>query len=110
MRSATKVGKGTVLIVGNRSIFKLADELALVLVTLVGEILHSLSLGNIDSLEVFLGSGKLDDFLFDLWKVGLGNLIAIEVHIIVETVFNCRTYTELHTRIERLESLCHKMR
>ena len=44
VRTTAKIGECTVLVVCNRTVFKLADELAFVLVALLFEMLHRLGL------------------------------------------------------------------
>ena len=109
MRAAAKVGKGTIFIIRNGSVFQLADQLALVRISFLLEILQGIGLGDLDALEVLLLAGQLQHLLLDCGQVGIRNLRAIQVHIIVESVFNGRSDTEFYTRIEGLEGLCHKM-
>ena len=109
MRSAAEVGESTVGIIGNGTVFEFADEFALILVALLLEILHCLGLGHLYALEIFLPLGKFEHFLLDLGQVGFGKGGAGEVDIIVEAVLDSGSDAELHTGIEALEGLCHKV-
>ena len=109
MRAAAKVGKGTIFIIRNGSVFQLADQLALVRISFLLEILQGIGLGDFDAFEVLLFAGQLQHLLLNCSQVGIRNLRAIQVHIIVESVFNGRSDTEFYTRIEGLEGLCHQV-
>ncbi len=109
MRSAAEVCERAVLIICNGSVLKLADEFAFVLVALLGEVLHSLVLGHVDSLEFLFRACKFQHLLLDLRQVRVRNLVSAEIHVIIEAVLDCRTDTELDSRIERLERLGEKM-
>ena len=50
-----------------------------------------------------VSSGKIS------YMVGNAYLLSAEIHVIVETGLDCRTYAELYARIKRLKRFCHKM-
>ncbi len=109
VRSAAEVGEVAVLVEGDGAVLEVADEFALVLVALLGEVLESLGLADLGAYELLLLAGELDHLVLDGLEFGLNELMAAEIDVIVESVLDCRSDTELDARIESLESFCHKM-
>ena len=109
VRAAAEVGEVSVRVERDGPVLKLVYEFALVLVALPGEIVQGLGLGNLPAFESLLGLRELLHLVLDRLQVGIGNLPASEVHIIVEPRFDGRAHTELHTRVKSLQRLRHKM-
>ena len=109
MRAAAEVGEFTVAVVCDGTVLELADELALVLVSLFLEVLHRLALGDVYPLEMLLLACEFEHLLLNLRKVGVGDGLSPEVHVVVESVLYGRSNTELHARIESLEGLGHQV-
>ena len=109
MRSAAEVSEITVCVECDSSVLKLADKLALVLVTLLCECLESLLLRNLSPYECILLTCKLDHLFLDRLKVCLYKRLSAKINIIIETCLNRWSDTELHSRIKSLESRSKKV-
>ena len=109
MRAAAKIREGSVCIVGDGAVGKLADELALVLVALRLEMLHGVCLGDFDPGEILLTPGEFEHFLLHLGKVCVCDGAPAEVYVIVEAVFDCGADSELNARIDGFEGFCHEV-
>ena len=109
MRSAAKVGEIPVRVERYGSVGKFTDEFTFVLVTLCRECLHCLSLGNFPAYELLVSAGEFNHLVLNCLKVGFGNLLSSEIHIIVETILYCRPDSEFHSGIKGLKSLRHKV-
>ena len=109
VRSAAEIGEVAVLIERNGAILKVGNKLALVLVTLLGEVLHCVGLGYFSAFEGFLRAGKFHHLFLDIPEVRLRNLTPSQIHVIVETGLYGGSYTELHARVKGFERLGHKV-
>ena len=109
MRSAAQIGECSVGVVCDGTVSKVADEFTLVFLSCLGEMLHCLGLWYIDADELLLLACKFEHLLLDPREVGIGNLVAGKVHVVIETVLDCRADTELHSREEFLKSLGHEV-
>ena len=107
--SAAKVGEVTILVESDGTVLESLDELTLVRIALFLKIFHSVGLGHFHSFESLLGLRQFKHFLFNGGKVGVADLPSAEIHVIVETGLDSRTYAELDSRIKRFERFCHKM-
>ena len=110
VRATAQVCELAVGIISNGTVFQLGDELLLVLVSLFGEILHSIGLGHLDAAEVLLLAGKLQHLVFDGLEVCVREGAAVHVHVVIEAVFDGRADTELHAREKGLQRLGHQVR
>ncbi len=109
VRSAAKVREMTVGIVSDRSVGEFADEFALVLVTGPLKMLEGVGLGHVLTDEILLLAGQLKHPLLDLREIGVGDLAAAKVHVIVESVLDGRSDAELDAREYILECLRHQV-
>ena len=109
MRAAAEVGEGAILVISNGAVLQLADQLALVGIALLGEVLQGIGLGDLDALEVLFVLGQFEHLLLDLGQVGVRDGRAAEVHVVVETIFDRGTDTELDAGIQGLERLRHQV-
>ena len=109
MRAAAEISEITVGIEGDCAVFEVVYQFALVLVALLREVVKGLGLGHLPAFESLLGLGELLHLILYGLEVGIRNLTASEVDIIIETRFNGRAYSELYARIEGLQRLGHQM-
>ena len=109
VRSAAEVGEMAVGVVGDGAVGEFADELALVLVTSLLEVLESVGLGHVLTDEVLLLAGQLKHSLLDLGEISVGDLTAAQIHIIVESVLDGRSDSELDAREYVLKGLRHQV-
>ncbi len=109
VRSAAQVREGSVLIIGNGSVFQFADQLALVRIAFLFEMLERVRLGNGDTLESLLLAGQFEHLLLYLREVSLGEGLAIHVDIIIEAILDGRSDAELDTRIQGFEGFRHQV-
>ena len=109
MGPTAQVGKIAVCVEGNGSVLKFADELAFVLVTLCGESFHCLLFRNLATDKLFVLACKFNHLVLDGLQFCLRQLPASEIDVIVATVLNCRTDSELDSRIQSLKGFCHQM-
>ena len=109
VRATAEIGKVSVGVESDGTVLKLADEFALVLISLLCEGLESLLLGYLSSDERILLACKLDHLVLDSLEIGLYEILLTEVNVIIETCLDCWSYTELHSRVKSLESSSKKM-
>ena len=109
MRAAAKVGEVAVLVICDGAVLKLVYEFHLVLVAFCGEVLQGVSLAYVNSLVLFLAGCEFQHLLLDLGKVGICDLLAAEVHVVIKSVLDGRADTKLDSGVQGLQSLCHKM-
>ena len=108
MRTTTEVGERTVGIECDGTILEVADKLNLVLVTLLGEGLQCLSLRNLRANHRLLVTSEFGHLVFNLLQVSLGDCYG-RIYVIVESVVDSRTDTELNTWVECLQGLCQQV-
>ena len=72
--------------------------------------LHRFRLGHINPGVVLLLSGKLKHPLLNLREIGVSDLVASEIDIIIETILDGRSDTELDPGEQVLKSFSHKVR
>ena len=109
VRTAAEVGKTTVLVECDGTVFQVVDEFHLVGVALLGKVLKGVRLGDLAALESFFGACQFDHLVFDLLEIGLADLPVPQVHVVVESCLYGRAYAEFHARIQGLESFGHKV-
>ena len=91
------------------AIFKLADQLALEGLTLVAKTLQSICLGDVGANHSLFACHDFLHLLFDFWEIGACDDVFTWVDIVVETVFDGWTDTELNTVVEFLKSFCQQV-
>ena len=109
VRSAAEVGEMPVGIVGDGTVGKFADKLALVLVAGLLEVLESIGLGHVLTDEVLLFAGQFKHSLLNLGEISVRDLTAAQIHIIVESVLDGRSDAELNAREYVLKGLRHQV-
>ncbi len=109
MGSAAQIGEIAVRIERDGPVFEISDKFAFIFVTLFGEGLHRLFLGNFPTHETLLRPGQFHHLVLYLLQVTLHQCHTGNIHIIVETVLDGRSDTEFDTRIQAFQSLGHQM-
>ena len=109
VRSTAEIGKIAILVECNLAVLEFADKFELVLVTFLREIFYCIFLGDMGAFELLLTACKFQHLLLDSREIRVGKLLSAKVNVIIESVFDSRSDTELHTRIKGFESLCHKV-
>ena len=111
MGTLTEVGEITLGVGSDLTVLEFGNQLTFITLSCVTEGFEGISfadLGAHDGLFAFL---NLRDLRFDCLKIRILDDYSLGGHhIIIKTVFNCRADTELDTRIEFLERLCHQVR
>ena len=111
MRTFAEVGESTLCISSYVSVLKFGDEFAFVGLSFGCKVSKRICFAYLTAYERLFALLNLLHLLLYNGQVGFFNSLTISgKHIVVEPVFDCRTYTELNTRVEFLQSLCHKVR
>ncbi len=104
VRTTAQVGECTLRIGGDMSVFQFGNQFALIGFSTVAELLQRIRFRNVFSYYgLFLGC-QFRHFRFDSRQVRLFDCCFARIYIIVESVFDGRTDTELDARIELLQS------
>ncbi len=109
VRAAAKVGEATVLIESDGAIFQVMDKFHFVGVSLLGEILEGVSLGNLGTLENLFGACEFNHLVLDLLEIRFAYLGVSKIHVVVEARLDCGAHAELYARIQRLQGFRHKV-
>ena len=109
VRTAAEVGERAIGVERNCTVLQCLDQLHFVLVALLGECAQSLSLSYFGAYDSLLGASQLGHLLLDTWQVALGDGHGA-INVVVETVLDCGTDTELNAGVECLQSLCQQVR
>ena len=109
MRTAAEVGEGTVGVERNRSVLQVAYKFALVLVALLGELRESVGFRHLRAHHRLLVAGQFDHLRLDFRKVRFENRRR-RIDVVVESLLDSRTDTELDARVESLQSLGEQVR
>ena len=107
--TAAQVGERTLGVGGYVAVLKFADKLALVLLVAVAKHFHRIGFGYVGSDNRLFLLSELNHLGFDFGEVGGCYGVTVGVDVVVESVFNGRSYTELHARVELLESFGEKV-
>ena len=107
MRTTTEVGKVTLCIGGDGTVFKvLLNVLALVGLAVGSKLLQGIGLGHLLANHCFFLGSQLLHFFFNLGKIALLDHFAVgQQHIIEESILDSRSETKLNARIQLLQSL-----
>ena len=97
--ATAQIGKITVGVEADRTIFECTDQLHFIFITLFRIGIERFSLRNLTTCNRLFGSGQLLHFLLDLGQVRLCDGYR-RVHIIIESILNAGTDTEFDPRIE----------
>ena len=110
MRAAAEVGEVALGVGGDVAVFEVGDKFILVGLTAIAEELERIGLGNGGAVERFLSLGYFDHFLLDLSEIFFANHNTFGGHyIVVKTIFDGGTDTELRTGPEFLNGFGHKV-
>ena len=111
MRSTAKIGKAALRICGDVAVFQFGNQFTLVSFASVAEHLQSICLGYALAHKLLLACSQFNHFLFDGRQIALFDCHAIpRINVVIESVLNGRTDTELNARIKFLQSLCQQVR
>ena len=111
VRTSTEVGESTLCIGGDMSVLELRDEFAFICLSFRAELVKCVCFGDRLLAELLFLSAKFHHLGFDSREVRvLDGLSFGWHHIIVETILDSRTDTELDTGIELLQRLRHEVR
>ena len=109
MGPAAQVGEAAVGVEGDGTVLETSDEVALVLVAFLSIGVHGLGLGYFLAYEMLFLAGQLYHLVLDLLEVRVGDGPVPQIHVIVESVLDRRTDTELDAGIEQLQGLGHQV-
>ena len=110
VRATAEVGKTTLRVKGDFTVFEVFEQLQLVGVLLFGEIGNGISLRDFLADVAVLLLGQLQHFLLDFGKVLAGNAAAFaEVDVVVEAVFDGRADGQLHAGVQCLKGFGHEV-
>ena len=110
MRSTAQVGEIALSIGGDVSVLEFGNKLTLERLSVVSEELERIGLADVAAHHSFFSCHEFIHFLFYLLEIGTGYSVLTRVDVIVEPVFNSRTYTELNALIKFLQSLGQQVR
>ncbi len=110
VRSAAEIGERSLRIGRDVSVLKLAYKLALVDFAAVAEHTERVGLGNVLADDILLAAGKLEHLLLYFREILGGDLMLAGIYVVIESVFDGRTDSELHTGVKFLKGLCEKVR
>ena len=109
MPPTTKVGEGTMVAEGDRTIFEGFDKFSFVLI-FACVVRQGFGFAHRAHFERVFASCYFQEFSFDSRKIFFGNRFAVEIDIVIETISDGRTYGELDTGVELFERLCQDVR
>ena len=109
MRTTTQIGKCTLCISCNLTVFQFIDQLNFILFASVAKHLQSISLGNICTNNSFFLCYQFHHLGFDSSKITVFNNSFTRIYVIVESIFNGRTDTEFNARVQLLQSFSHQV-
>ena len=109
VRAAAQVREVAVLVEGDGPVLEVLDQFALVGIPLLLEVFHRIGLGDLRTLESFLGTGQGGHLVLDGLEVGIGDLPVAQVHVVVESGLNGRTHAEFGARVQGFDRLRHQV-
>ena len=111
MRTAAEVGERALRISGDMAVLQFGDQFAFICLPLVAKSLEGIGLGDGLLHERFFLRTQFHHLVLNGGKAGVVDDHALGGHhVIVESVLDSRSYTELDTRIEFLQRLGHEVR
>ena len=111
MRTLTQVGEVALGVGGYMSVLQLRDKLTLICLTFLSEVGKSVCFAYVFAAEHLLALLYLLHLLLYTRQVRLfDGLTVSRENIVIETVLDSRTYTELNTGIQLLQCLSHEVR
>ena len=109
VRATTKVGKRTLCISSNVTVFQFRNQLTFICFTSFSEFLQSVFLGNAFAHQSFFLGCQFCHFCFDNRQIRVLNGSFSRIYVIIETVFDSRTDTKLNARIKFLQCFCQQV-
>ena len=109
MGPAAQVGEAAVGVEGDGTVLETSDEVALVLVAFLSIGVHGLGLGYFLAYEMLFLAGQLYHLVLDLLEVRVGDGPVPQIHVIVESVLDRRSDTELDAGVKEFQCLGHKV-
>ena len=99
VRTTAQVGKRTLRISRDLTVFQLADKLCFILFASVTEHFHGICLRNVLASDFLFLRYQFEHLCFDGREIAFFDNCFTRIHIIVEPVFNSRSDTELNAGI-----------
>ena len=91
------------------SVFQFRNQLALISLTSLTKHLQGIFLGNAGTDQCFFLCSQFCHFLFDSRQVTFLDHCISRIYIVIESVLDSRTDTELNARVQFLQSFCQQM-
>ena len=110
MWSPAKIGKRTLSIRSDMTIFQFGNQFTFISFSTITKHFQCIRLCYIRTNHGFLLCDQFSHFSFNSRQISLFNNSLSRVNIIIETIFNSRTYTKLYSRIEFLQRFCQQVR
>ena len=105
VRAAAEVGKGALGICSDITVFEVGYEFAFIVFATLAKEFQSVGLADVSAYDILFFACELKHFLLDFGKIGICKFVVTGVDVVVETIFDCRADTELHTRVKFLQCL-----
>ena len=109
VRATTQIGERTLRIGSDRTISQLTDQLSFIFFSAVAKHLQSILLRDALTLDLLLLGHQLLHLRLDCGEVALLDHGLTRIYIIVKTILDSRTDTELNARIQLLQRLSHQV-
>ena len=111
VRTLTQIGEVTLCISGYMTVLQLRNQLTFITLSFVAKRFQCLCLGDGFLHQCLFLRAQLVHLVLDSRKVRiLDNYALRRHHVVIESVLNSRTDTELNARIQLLQRLCHQVR
>ena len=107
VRSTTEVGKVSLIVNGDISVFQICDQIQFV--RIIGEHFQCFFFGNFTANDLFAGFYHFFHLFCDLFNVLITDHIIAKIDIIIESFRNNRSNPELCLWIQMFDCLSHHM-
>ena len=109
MRTTTQICERALCIGCDRTVFQFTDQLSFIFFTSVTEHFHGISLGNVLTFDFFFFSYQFQHLCFDCCEITFFDCSFTRIYVIVESILDSRTDTELDARIKFLQCFSHQV-
>ena len=110
MRTTAEVGEVALGVCCDMAVFEVGNEFVFVCLSAVAEELQGIGFADAFAHELFLLGNQFLHLLFNLREVGIAQLHSLGWHhVVVESVFDGWSDSELHTRVQLLECFGHEV-
>ena len=109
VRTAAEVCKRTLRIGRNLTVFQLTDKLGFIFFTSVTKHFQRVSFRYILTFDLLFLSHQFQHFSFDSRKIAFFDNSVTRIHVIVESILDSRSDTELDAGIQFLQSFSHQV-